>query len=544
MSRINIFGLGQASKSPYVTSKALVNMYCEPRPRGEKSAMVAYRTPGLSVFTEVAGSVVGRGALSFEKTDLAFEVVGNVLYQIDGSGTATNLGLLSTSTGRVSMADNGTQIMIVDGTYGYIYTTAPAVTISTITRVTTTATLTTASPHGLGTGMQVTIAGALPAQYNGTYTITVTGPTTFTYVMVSDPGGSAAPVGSYTITSAFTRIVFPDPVIIPLTVCFLSGRFIINILQSSRYYWSGVYDGLSWDALDFANAETSADPIVAVWANNGQLILFGTRSTEYWGDSGTLDQPFVQIQGTATEWGLAATWSVSKYDNSVAMLVRNRMGQVMVAQLNGYLPKKISNLDVDDAINKYAVTNDASSLSYMLNGHPMYVINFPNAQKSWLYDGASQIWTQLESFGSTRWRGEFGISFLTYTLVASAVDGKLYSVSDDIYDDDGDQIESYIISQTITDQDLDRVSVDKLRVDMEVGQGTSGVAYPQVGLSISRDNGNTYGAEMMRNIGPIGTYGNVVDWTRLGTSRSWVFKLRVTDPVHFTLVNAMLNPED
>src|SRR4030095_4704097 len=472
MARIPVFGVGQASKSPYISSKALVNMICEARPRGEKSAMVGFRTPGLDVFHEFAGSVMGRGALSFEKSDLAFEVVGNILYQLDGSGTATNLGLLSTSAGRVSMADNGTQIMIVDGTYGYIYTTVPAAVISSITRVTTTATLTTATPHGLGTGMQVTIAGALPAQYNGTYTITVTGASTFTYVMASDPGGSAAPVGAYTITSAFARITDTDFPAAPLTVCFLSGRFIINLSQSSRYSWSDVYDGLSWDALNFANAETSADPIIAVWANNGQLILFGSRSTEYWGDSGTLDQPFVQIQGTATEWGLAAPWSVSKYDNSVAMLVRNRMGQVMVAQLNGYLPKKISNPDIDYEINTYAVTNDAISCSYMLNGHPMYVINFPNAEKSWLYDGSTQIWTQLESYGSTRWRGEFGISFLTYTLVASATDGKLYKLSDTFYTDDGDQIESYIISQTITSPDMDRFSVDKLRVDMEVGQGT------------------------------------------------------------------------
>lgn len=544
MPRINCFGLGQVSKTPYVTAKNLINMYCETRPAGEKSMMVAYRTPGLRIFTEFAGAVMGRGLWSFEKTDILFEVVGNVLYQLDGTGVPINRGTLLTSTGRVSMADNGTQLMIVDGTYGYIYTTVAPAAISTITRVGTLATLTTATPHGLGTGMIVTVSGATPSQYNGAYTITVTGPTTFTYVMASDPGGSAAPVGSYVITSGFARITDTDFPVAPLTVAFLSGRFVINISQSSRFYVSDLYDGLSWDALNFANAEASADPIIAVWANNGQLILFGSKSTEYWGDSGTLDFPFSAIQGTATEWGLAATWSVAKYDNSVAMLVKNRMGQVMVAQLNGYLPKKISNPDIDSILNGYTVINDASSYSYMLGGHPMFVINFDNAQASWLYDGSTGIWSQLKSFERTRHRAEFGTAFLNYTLVADYENGNLYSLTDEEYTDNGEQIESIVTSQTVADQNLDILTIDKFRVDMEVGLGSVSVEEPQIGLRVSRDNGKTWGNEVFRDIGPIGTYRNMVDWTRLGSARNFVFQLRVTDPFPFTLISGIANPND
>lgn len=73
-----------------------------------------------------------------------------------------------------------------------------ALTTSSITRVGTTATLTTSSAHGLLTGQQVVIAGATPSQYNGTYTITTTGISTFTYVMAGDPGGVATVVGTLT----------------------------------------------------------------------------------------------------------------------------------------------------------------------------------------------------------------------------------------------------------------------------------------------------------------------------------------------------------
>jgi len=77
------------------------------------------------------------------------------------------------------------------------YTSYAGATISTITYVTTTATLTTATAHGLTTGNTVYITGTTPAAYSGTFVITVTGTTTFTYTMLSTPSGNASVVGSY-----------------------------------------------------------------------------------------------------------------------------------------------------------------------------------------------------------------------------------------------------------------------------------------------------------------------------------------------------------
>jgi len=79
------------------------------------------------------------------------------------------------------------------------YSTYSGQTISSITRVTTTATLTTAANHNLTTGTFVTVSGATPSEYNGTFSITVTGATTFTYTMLSTPSGSATVVGSYKV---------------------------------------------------------------------------------------------------------------------------------------------------------------------------------------------------------------------------------------------------------------------------------------------------------------------------------------------------------
>ena len=84
------------------------------------------------------------------------------------------------------------------GQYEGFTTIAAQTTLSTITNSTTTATATTVGNHNMQTGDYVTITGCTPAAYNGSFTITVTGNTTFTYTMLSNPGGSASVIGTYT----------------------------------------------------------------------------------------------------------------------------------------------------------------------------------------------------------------------------------------------------------------------------------------------------------------------------------------------------------
>ena len=109
---------------------------------------------------------------------------------------------MTTAGGNFIIAVNGVDpALIYDGTaWAFYATTQTAQTISTITHVGTTATLTTAAPHGLITGNRVTISGTTPADYSGTFVITKTGANTFTYKMLTTPSGNATVVGTYTIT--------------------------------------------------------------------------------------------------------------------------------------------------------------------------------------------------------------------------------------------------------------------------------------------------------------------------------------------------------
>lgn len=54
------------------------------------------------------------------------------------------------------------------------------------------ATAVTAAAHGFASGQMVSIAGASPTGYNGTFAVSVVDATTFTYTLATDPGGSFA----------------------------------------------------------------------------------------------------------------------------------------------------------------------------------------------------------------------------------------------------------------------------------------------------------------------------------------------------------------
>jgi len=108
---------------------------------------------------------------------------------------------LTNTAGHFLVACNGVDpTMIYDGSvWFYVATTSTAQTISSITKSGTTATLTTAAPHGLITGNKVVISGATANDYNGSFVITKTGANTFTYTMLTTPAANATVVGIYTV---------------------------------------------------------------------------------------------------------------------------------------------------------------------------------------------------------------------------------------------------------------------------------------------------------------------------------------------------------
>lgn len=321
------------------------------------------------------------------------------------------------------------------------------------------------------------------------------------------------------------------------TCDWLDGQFIVDDGTGSDVFYISP-DGTSWDALDFATAESAPDGLVRVFVDHGQLLVFGERTLEPWGNLGGQDFPFAPIKGGISQFGLAARWSLTKYNDTVAFVGKNADGQVQVLRLDGNTPRPISNQEFDSIINGYATVSDATAFSYLLGGHPMLQVNFPTPQKSWLYDSTTGLWSPLEyGLSGARHRGEMSVDFINDVRVADYSNGNIYTINPDTYTDNGTAIAREIITRHLY-RGNERVTVDELYVDMEVGVGlaTGQGVNPQVMLQVSKNNGKTWSSEMWKTIGAIGEYLTRVVWRRLGIARDWTFKLRVTDPVKVVFV--------
>lgn len=160
--------------------------------------------------------------------------------------------------------------------YSLITSSAGVVTISTITFSSTTATATTSSAHGLSTGEFISITGCTPSDYNGIFQVTVTGSTTFTYVMNSVPATNATVVGTYTIgitDPIETLMNYSSPTTQKLFAA-VDGKFYDCSTNPATLSYNGSFGNDRWQHISFSTA--GGNFLVAVNGQDPTMIYDGT----------------------------------------------------------------------------------------------------------------------------------------------------------------------------------------------------------------------------------------------------------------------------
>jgi len=347
-----------------------------------------------------------------------------------------------------------------------------------------------------------------------------------------------------TVALTFTQIVaagFPNGCV---TCTFLGGRFIVEVPDSGTFQWSALYDGLTWPAANVATAEQSPDNILAVFVDRGQLFLLGDKTTEFWGVTASANQPFALIGGAVIEWGIAARASICKYNNSTVWLGRNRLGQVQVVELAGYNATPITGQELGFTINEFDVVEDATAFAYMVNEHPMYQINFPNADQSWVYDQSTTAWQQASTdFG--RHLANTAVNFVNKIRVSDYRSGKIYTFDPTAYTDAGEVIRRRIRGRHVFDEYP--ISINEVWIDMRTGVATpSGDGSdPYVTMRSSKDGGNSWSSYRPASCGRQGEYQKRVAVRRWGTARSdWVFEINFAEPIQFNVIGAWIDAGD
>ena len=400
---------------------------------------------------------------------------------------------------------------------------------------------------------------------DGTYLAVACNGPTFYYNSVTDVFGQ------------ITDVDFPGA----LTISYLGGYFVFIEPNSQKVWTAELLDPTSVDPLSFASAEGSPDGLVSSITDHSEVWLFGTNSVEVWYNAGTADFPLQRIQGAFNEIGCAATYSVAKLDNGLFWLGADARGRGIVYRANGYTGTRISTHAVEWQIQQYGDISDAIAYTYQQDGHAFYVLTFPTADRTWVYDVATQAWHERASFTN----GDFGrhrsncqMSFGQKIIVGDYQNGNLYSFDLEIYAD-GPRVQKWLRSWRALPtgtNNLNRTAQHSLQLDAESGVGAVGVTEvpghiyltpltigdlgiedeivivnsidlyvePQVMLRWSDDGGHTWSNEHWQSMGTRGAYGTRVFWRRLGMTlklRDRVYEISGTDPVKIAIMGAELH---
>jgi hypothetical protein len=366
----------------------------------------------------------------------------------------------------------------------------------------------------------------------------------FQAVIVTGPNGYQVDLVLDTVTQ------ITDPAFYGAdNVDFLDTYAIFNRPGTNQFYISGSNE-ITFDALDFATAESNFEKIVNFVVDHDELILFKLTVTEIWRGSSNPDFPFARDKNASIELGCAARDSVAKMDSTVFWLAQDNKGTGMVYRLNGYSPVRVSTDAVDSAIASYSDISDAVAYSYQQEGHSFYVLSFPTGNATWVYDANTQLWHQrayLDPDTGTlgRHRSNSHMYFAKTHIVGDYENGSLYALDLDYYMDGEDPLPSIRVSPHIAGQDYQWIMHDRVQIDIEAGVGISSGqgSQPVALLDWSDDAGKNWSNQHVAYMGAIGEYSNRLRWSQVGRSRDRIYRLTISDPVKRVIVGATLNPK-
>jgi hypothetical protein len=322
---------------------------------------------------------------------------------------------------------------------------------------------------------------------------------------------------------------------------YVDGYVVYAESGSGRWGCSQLYDGATYDGLDFATAEAYPDDLVTLKVDHRQVLLFGQESTEIWWNSGNAGAGFAfeRLAGGFLEYGCLARLGVAKQDNSVFWLANDRT----IRRLTSQTPVRVSQHGVEEALASYARVDDCEAFPYTWNGHLFAVFKFPTAGATWVLDVTTGEWHERETYGSSTWNIVDAVHCYGKVFVQSSTTGAVGELSDTTYTEFGGILRREVTFPTIY-QGSQRLYHNQLDLMLRTGDAPVGVT-PTIQMDLSDDGGNTWASLAARSLSPlsvgqVGDYRRVVRFTRLGMARDRVYRTAVSDAVPFHLLDSQL----
>lgn len=369
-------------------------------------------------------------------------------------------------------------------------------------------------------------------------------------VIVDGPNGYLYNLG----TRSFAQIT--DPAFLGADrVAFIDGWWIFNQPGTQTFYTNFPQYGTGFSGSYFALKDAAPDNLITLIENKQQLWLIGNKTTEIWYDAGGQYFPFQRLVGTMLQSGCKAKHSISRFNFSgqdgLIWFGRSERGENVILRTRGFNTEVVSTAAFGDEVGAYPITSDAIGYTYQEDGHEFYVLTFPTADVTWVFDSQSNLLHKRLSYDPYaqafhRHRSNCYMNFAGMRIVGDYQCGAIYQLTRKAQTDAGWPLLAKRRSPHIWDKgQRGRVFMASLQIDFRMGLGNaSGMgSNPQVSLAISRDGGYSFGPRYPVSIGQIGQSRLRAMWRRLGFGRDNVVDIEVIDPVPRDIVGATLKAQ-
>lgn len=338
-------------------------------------------------------------------------------------------------------------------------------------------------------------------------------------------------------------------------VAFIDGWLIFNRPDTQTFYTTGPTPyTITFPGAFFALKDSSSDNLITLMENNRELWLIGERTSEVWYDAGGANFAFSRIPGVAPQIGCSAAQSIARLGSSLVWLGKSERGENIVIKTEQYSYVDISTRAVEAAITSYPLVSDAIGFVYEEEGHLFYVLTFPTADKTWVYDqtasdaAGTPQWHERASFNPDtgilhRDKSNCFANYQNIRMVGDFQDQKAYQMSRKVYvDGDTPLVAIRRTPYVWSKEDRRRMFVGSLQIDFAPGVGLSAGqgSNPHLMLRSSRNGGASFGTEFFVPVGKTGEYLNRAIKRRLGVSRNYVAEVRYTEPTNRDVVGATL----
>ena len=511
---------------------------------------------GGSGFSVLVGAInmIGPTRGSWVKQDVPFIVAGDSLYQLgqmptgifnnvpltggSGSGATANITITLGVVTVVSLMAAGVNYQVGD---------------------------ILSAPLGAGAGFSVPVAtlsgsgiatlGTIAGGSNyvlGTCTLVGSGIGGTDIVGMSDNGfqlcivSAAAGAGwiydtnPQSATFGFQRIT--DPNFYPAaTVSFFDGYFIFDRIGTNEFFLSNLYDGTTFNGLDFASAESQPDFVTGTIQNLQLLFVICQEHLELWYDAGAFPFPFQRYTGAGISYGCVASQTIIKQDGAIFFLGSDKI----FYRLQSTVPIRVSTHSMEHIIAQDTNLSAAYCFTFTLEGHKFVVLQLPASKRTLIFDISTNRWAERESWDQNNaslgsWRPSTAFRAFNSTYLGDGINEKVNLLDWTTYTELGNTIRGLAYSIPYH-QDRKRLFVSRFELDIQAGVGTSSGAGsdPQIMLSWSIDGAQTFKPlQFWRSMGKIGEYLKRLRWLRMGNGRQFVFQIVVTDPVPRVIIGA------